>query len=89
MKHELLSDPPKRIVFHPLERPKRDIPTLGERFGEDVCNLLCYRTITQIDDLLMNHLPEKMHVNLNMFGPLMMNEVLRDLDGTLVVMVDD
>jgi hypothetical protein len=80
---------PRRNVPHPQERLKMDILDLSEGFGEDVYNLLCCQTITQIDDPLLNKLPKKMHVDLDVFGSLMMNRVLRDLDGTLVVTVDD
>jgi hypothetical protein len=53
-----------------------DIVSLSEGFREDICNILCCRTIVQIDDLLLNQLPEKMHVDFDVFGPLMMNRVI-------------
>jgi len=76
MKQEGVSDPPRRNVSHTQERHDMNILSLSEGFGEDVCNLLCCRTIVQIDDLLLNQLPEKMHVDFDVFGPLMMNRVL-------------
>jgi hypothetical protein len=76
MKQEGISDPPRRNVSHTQERPKRDTLALSEGFGEYVCNLLCCGTVTQIDDLLLDQLPRKIHVDLNVFGPLMMNRVL-------------
>jgi hypothetical protein len=66
-----------------------EILSLNEGFGEYFCNLLCCRKIVQINDLLLNQLHEKMHVDLDVFGLLMMNQVLRDLDGILIVIVDD
>jgi hypothetical protein len=53
-----------------------EILSLNEGFGEDGCNLLCRRKILQIDELLLNQLPEKIHVDLDVFSPLMMNRVL-------------
>jgi hypothetical protein len=89
MKKEGLSDPPRRNVTHPQERPKMEILSLNERFGEYFYNFLYCRKIVQTDDLLLNQLHEKMHVDLDVFGLLMMNRVLRDLDGALIVIVDD
>jgi hypothetical protein len=77
------------------DSPASDILSLSEGFGEDVCNLLKIEKhphsilALYIDDLLLNQITEKMHVYLNVFGPLMMNHVLRDLDGALVVIIYD
>jgi hypothetical protein len=57
-----------------------EVLSLGEGFGEAVGNLIYCSTIMQIDDLLLNQLLEKMHVDVSVFVLLMMNQVLRDLE---------
>ena len=36
-----------------------------------------------------NHVTDKMYINLNMFGPLMLNRVGRQIDGTNIITVDN
>lgn len=35
-----------------------------------------------------NHVTDKIHINLNMFGSLMLNRVGRQIDGTNIITVD-
>ena len=58
---------------------------LGEGFGEDISNLLRSRTIVKVDDMTMDELPHVVHVDLYVFDPLLMNQILWDLNSTLVV----
>ena len=46
---------------------------LSEGVGEDVGYILLYRIILQCNDLLMNYLSNVVHINLNMFGALMLH----------------
>jgi hypothetical protein len=43
---------------------------LSEGLGEYVDSLLGGREVLQIDDPIMNQLPDKMHLDLDMFFPL-------------------
>ena len=54
-------------------------------FGEDICNLLSQRDIGQLDYLFLNLLKDKMSVYFNMFGFIMMQWVLGNSDGSLIV----
>jgi hypothetical protein len=73
----------------PLREKEDGNTSLSEEFDEYVCNLLYSRIIEQIDDLLLNQPPDKIHVDVDVFGPLMINQVLQDLDGVVVVTIDD
>jgi len=43
---------------------------LSEGIGEDVGSLLRNRSVLQINEPFMNQLPDKMHMDLDMFFPL-------------------
>lgn len=49
---------------------------LSEGFGEDISNLLRSRTIAKVNDMTMDELSDVVHVDLYVFGPLMMNQIL-------------
>ena len=49
---------------------------LSEGFGEDISNLLKSLTIVKVNDMTMDELPDVVHVDLYVFGPLMMNWIL-------------
>ena len=46
---------------------------LSKFLGENICNLLIFRVILQNNCLVMHQLPDVVHVDLNMFGPLSLN----------------
>ncbi len=46
---------------------------LSEGFVEDIINLLGSQTIAKVNDVTMDELPDVVHVDLYVFGPLMMN----------------
>ena len=46
---------------------------LSKCFGENIYNLLICREILQNNCLVMHQLPDVVHVDLNMFGPLPLN----------------
>ena len=58
---------------------------LGEGFGEDINNLLKSQTIVKVNDMTMDELSSVVHVELYVFGLLMMDQILCDLNGTLFV----
>ena len=58
---------------------------LSEGFDEDIRNFLGSQKIAKVDDMTMDELPNVVHVDLNVFGQLMMDQILWDLNGTLVV----
>jgi hypothetical protein len=43
---------------------------LSKCLGEDVCSLFSGWTVLQIDDPIMYHLSDVMHMDLDVFGPL-------------------
>jgi hypothetical protein len=61
---------------------------LSESIGEDVGSMLGRREVLQIDDLVMNHLPAKMHIFLDMFCLLSLYWILTEFKCTLVVTPD-
>lgn len=65
------------------------ICTLSEGFGEDIDNLLYCRMILQINDPLLYLLLDVVHMDLYVFGSLMLKQVLQDLDVTLIVTMED
>ena len=50
--------------------------SLSEGFGEDINNLLGSQTIAKVDDVTMDELPDVVHVDLYVFGLLMMDRIL-------------
>ena len=46
---------------------------LNKVLGEDIYNLLICRVVLQNNGPVMHQLPDVVHVNLNMFGPLPLN----------------
>ena len=46
---------------------------LYKYLGEDICNMLIYREVLQNNGPVMHRLPNVVHVDLNMFGPLPLN----------------
>ena len=58
---------------------------LCKSLGEDIYNLLIYRVVLQNYCPVMYQLPDAVHVNLYVFGPLLGNWIYGDLDRTLVV----
>ena len=65
-----------------------EIP-LWKYFGEDVCNLLSWWAILQINDLIMHKSSDAVHMNLDVFGSLPQYWISWDMNGTLVVTIDD
>ena len=49
---------------------------LIEGFGEDITNLLESQTIAKVNDMTMDELLDVVHVDLYVFGPLMMDQIL-------------
>jgi hypothetical protein len=61
---------------------------LSESLGEDVDSLLSGREVLQIDDPVMNQLPDKMHMDLDMFCLLSLYWISTEFECTLVVTPD-
>jgi hypothetical protein len=61
---------------------------LSESLGEDVSNLLGGMVLLQIDDPVMNHLPDKMCMDLDMFCLLSLFWISTEFECTLVVTPD-
>lgn len=49
---------------------------LNYGFGEDIKNLLKSHTIAKVNDATMDQLPDVVYVDLYVFGPLMMDQIL-------------
>ena len=59
--------------------------SLSEGFDEDRRKMLGSQIIVKVDDMAMDELSDVVHVDLYVFGLLMMDQILWDLNGTLVV----
>ena len=48
---------------------------LSEGFGEYISNLLGSRTVLKVNDMAMDELPDVVHMDLYVFGLLMMDQI--------------
>ena len=58
---------------------------LCKSLGEHICNLVIYMVVLQNYGPVMHQLPNVVHVNLYMFGPLPSNWIYGDLKSTFIV----
>ena len=54
-------------------------------FCEDIYDFLFSGKVFQIDNSILDELANEMHVDLNMFGPLMIHRISGNVDGTLII----
>ena len=62
---------------------------LSKSLGEYIFNMLIYREVLHNNGHVMQQLPNVVHVNLYMFGPLPGNWICGYLNSTLVVTKED
>jgi hypothetical protein len=62
---------------------------LSKCLGEDVCSLFIGWTVLQIDDPIMYQLSDVVHMDLDVFGPLLLHWISTKLESTLIVTPND
>ena len=67
---------PKDNFLHPKHRMQLKIPQECTRFSEDVYNLLSNENVLQAQSIILNEMPDEVHVKLNVLGLLMLNWVV-------------
>ena len=77
--------PPKDKFPNPKHGPQLKIVWRCKRFGEDVCNLCISKNVLQRDNTILNQLTDEVHMQLNMFGALILHQVARNMNGTLII----
>ena len=60
-----------------------------KRFGEQVSLLIISVNKLKSENTIFDKLPNEVMSNLYLFGSRMLNRILRDVDGTDIVTVDD
>ena len=59
-----------------------------KRFGKQISLLIISVNKLKSESTIFNKLPNKVMSNLNVFSSRMLNQILRDIDGTGLVTVD-
>ena len=59
-----------------------------KRFGEQVSLLIIGVNKLMSENTIFDKLPNEVMSNLNVFGSRMLNQILRDVDGTGIVTID-
>lgn len=54
-------------------------------FNEDIYGLLLCRNVLPYENVILNMLMDEVHVDLNVFGMLMPNKIMWNMDHTLIV----
>ena len=82
---------PRSLIFDGANiqaGPKLHEDHRSQPFGEDVGKLWGSRNMENTDSSSSNTLPNKVKVNLNMFGAFMLDKVWRHVDSADVITID-
>ena len=61
---------------------------LTKNFGEDVCYFFWRCTEEYNNGTIMHKLSNVVHMDLNVFGSLLLNWIIADLNSTLIIILD-
>ena len=75
----------KWVLYHPHLFPKvvKLCPSKG--LGEDVCHLFSCSSVAQLYSSLLDTVPDKVTLDINVLQPIMKHWILKDLDATLII----
>ena len=61
----------------------------GQWLGKNICHLFCRRNILNVENVLLNHVPDIVVSHLNVFRSIVKQWILDELYTTLIVRVND